>query len=439
MPKPTILIESYNLSLTRGTGIATYARNLARAVEASGHRAEGLFDVPVGIDRRNPDLSEILMFDALRPGPSSALGRAAQALRREIGDPFGVRTMPIVPAGAVAGQALLPFQAFGRSHGVPGLIDRARRHFYRYGRLLPVRHAEPAALFHATHAVPLKAAGLPSIATIHDIVPLRHPQTTLDDKRFFYRLVKRLLAEMDHIVTVSEFSRQDIMAMFGVPADRITNTYQAVRLPPGADKDETTLAHELQSAYGLEKDGYFLFYGALEPKKNVGRLVEAYAGSGARIPLVIAGGLGWQYDEDLARIGSERFRSYRVDGGTIRPEHRVIRLDYVPASRLASLIRGARAVTFPSIYEGFGLPVLEAMLLGTPVLTSTLSSLPEVAGDAALLVDPYDVDAIAAGLRRLDGDADLRAELVRRGRERAALFSEERYAEAVGTVYRRLV
>ncbi len=200
--------------------------------------------------------------------------------------------------------------------------------------------------------------------------------------------------------------------------------------------DEITA--DLRHAFNLVYKEYFLFFSALEPKKNLSRLVDAYAVSGARYPLVIAGGLGWQYESDLERINDDRFLSYRMNGRKILPERHVRRLSYVPFPQLVSIIRGARAVLFPSLYEGFGLPVLEAMLLGTPVMTSKVASLPEVAGDAALLVDPTDTEQMAAAIRKLDQDGDLRAELSERGRERAKLFSPEIYRERLTKLYGRI-
>jgi glycosyltransferase involved in cell wall biosynthesis len=151
--------------------------------------------------------------------------------------------------------------------------------------------------------------------------------------------------------------------------------------------------------------------------------------------LVIAGGTGWQNESELQRIGDDRFSAYRVNGDTIARFKRVRRLTYLPLEQLVPLIRGARALLFPSLYEGFGLPVLEAMMLGTPVLTANVTSLPEVAGDAALCVDPYDTGAMAQAIRALDADDDLCAELGRKGQVRSAFFSMERYAERLAGLY----
>jgi glycosyltransferase involved in cell wall biosynthesis len=260
---------------------------------------------------------------------------------------------------------------------------------------------------------------------------------TLDNKRYFFRLIQQLVAKADHIVTVSEYSRRDIMALFKVPEQRITNTYQAVSLPAAAvARSNDEIADEITNLFELEPGGYYLFIGALEPKKNVSRLIDAYAASGSRRPLVVAGGAGWQNEADLERIADTRFYNYRVTETTISKFKRVRRIQYLPFPQIITLMRGARALLFPSLFEGFGLPVLEAMTLGTPVMTSNVTSLPEVAGDAALLVDPHDVSNMAAAIRRLDNDIDLLSHLSTLGQEQARLFSMENYVSRLAGVYR---
>jgi len=161
--------------------------------------------------------------------------------------------------------------------------------------------------------------------------------------------------------------------------------------------------------------------------------------SGADLPLVLVAGEGWHNESEttlLEELRESEPGSARLNG--TRLKRRVRRFRYVRPSTLITLIRGACAVVFPSLYEGFGLPVLEAMTLGTPVVTSRESSLPEIAGDAALLVDPYDADDIARAITRIVNDADLRAEFSRRGRLQAAKFSVERYRERVEALYASL-
>src|SRR5262249_38630815 len=156
--------------------------------------------------------------------------------------------------------------------------------------------------------------------------------------------------------------------------------------------------------------------------------------SAVDIPLVITGAGGWGNESERKLI--EELRSEENLAQT--EKRRLYRFEYVSIQMLVTLIRGARAVLFPSLYEGFGLPVLEAMLLGTPVVTSRTSSIPEIAGEAALYVNPYETDEIARAIKTIVNDGDLRAELSRRGRVQAELFSVERYRERVEALYKRL-
>ncbi|WP_260929707.1 glycosyltransferase family 4 protein [Novosphingobium sp. 9] len=160
--------------------------------------------------------------------------------------------------------------------------------------------------------------------------------------------------------------------------------------------------------------------------------MEAYLASQVDVPLLIIGAQAWKSEQELKVLQQE---------GEVgkKARKRVVQLPYVPFSMLVTLIRGARGVLFPSLYEGFGLPALEAMVLGTPVLCSNTASLPEIVGDAALTVDPYDPTAICSGIRTLCGDADLRAELSRKGLAQAELFSPEAYRARLDEMYRRFL
>jgi glycosyltransferase involved in cell wall biosynthesis len=160
-------------------------------------------------------------------------------------------------------------------------------------------------------------------------------------------------------------------------------------------------------------------------------VVEAYLSSGSTTPLVVVGGRGWLQEGETALL--DQVRRHGGPGA-----ERIRQYDFLPRSLLVSLIRGARATLFPSLYEGFGLPALESMQLGTPVLASTTGALPEVTADAALLVDPYDVQALARGVRALDADTDLREALTARGRIQAARFTPQAYHDRLAALYGRL-
>ena len=435
----TILYDGHHLTMAGATGIGTYTRTLTETAQTLGLRTEVLVGGNSAIDKRDPQLSEVSFFDARTNARAPLSLRWREAIAKVVGAPFGVRPSAFSRVGAVVDVTPSSLGKFERTYVAPIVFDLARFHFNRYGARANIVLPETPSLFHASYPLPLAVRNCPNVYTIHDIVPLRLPQTTLDDKRYFLRLIRRLCAKADHIVAVSEFSRQDIIKFTGLSADRITNTYQSVILPEAlTSRPDDAIANEIHSAFDLGFKEYYLFNGAIEPKKNISRLIDAYAASGSPYPLVMVGGLGWQYDRDLEKIGDERFLSYRREEGRIVPNRKVRRLPHLPLSQLISLMRGARGLLFPSLYEGFGLPVLEAMLLGVPVVTSNVASLPEISGDAALLVDPTDTDAIARAIRTFDRDHDLRDELASRGRARAQVFSPAAYANRLAALYRKL-
>ena len=426
-------LEGYNMAMRRGTGVATYGRELSRTLDGMGHRVDVLFGM--AISHKTPALlREILFFDALDSGKGRKppIPMSPRWLREVLGTPTGLTATEIPITGQVIADALAArMPRHDRILNAPDLFDVANRYFRRTKRFLKIRMANPPQVMHWTYPLPILLDGARNIYTMHDLVPLRLPYTTLDNKRTYLRLIRGCLQWGDHICTVSEASRQDILSLFGVPPDRVTNTFQTAGLPEEvADGDD--IDGWLSRLFDLRHKGYFLFYGAIEPKKNIGRMIQAYLASGVTTPLVIVGGRAWKADGELRLIVNS-------DGSPASATRHVRMLDYMPAAWLGTLVRGAKAVLFASLYEGFGLPVLEAMQLGTPVLTSNTSSLPEVAGEAALLVDPYDPGAIAEGLRRLDRDPELCQSLSNAGLQQACGFTPARYAERLATLYQTVL
>lgn len=425
-------IDGYNLALPNGTGVATYGHVLADVLREGGHRVTGLFGVDAG---RDPDTRELLFYDRMGhvpPTPALRRKRRRRILRAAL-RPFHVRALDDVPQTGRIETANLAerLPAFDRLATFPDLFEVAHRHFALYGRFLRVAMDRPPAIMHWTYPLPVRLEGAANIYTFHDLVPLRLPYTTLDAKRSYRRLLAACAAEAAHLCTVSEASRADIIAEFGLNPARITNCYQASPLP-APDNDPQDDARIVENIFGLPHRGYFLHFGAIEPKKNIGRLLEAYLATGVDAPLVLTGGRGWQAQDELRLLVPDD-EADTAHGR--RMAERVRRLEHLPRGLLARLIRGARAVLFPSIHEGFGLPVLEAMQLGTPVLTSATGAPAEIAGDAALLVDPYDVAAIAAGISALDSDAGLRDRIAAAGAAAAARFSAFAYRSRLEQMY----
>ena len=308
------------------------------------------------------------------------------------------------------------------------LVFRARRKLRRKLGLAPAveRSLGPCDVYHATNYVfthSVKRAR--RVVTIHDLTlmlfPEWHPPARVSSMA---SEIARSVEIADHVLADSASTRDDIVKHFSIRSDRISV------VPLAADQSFRPLpAMEVQrvlSDWGLTRDSYLLFMGTIEPRKNLSRLLQAAELAGKRAgPLVIAGAHGWGSDEVAARIQS------------LRRAGRVTYLGYVPDSARPALINGARGFVYPSLYEGFGLPVLEAMACGVPVLASNVSSLPEVVGSAGLLLDPGDVDAIAQGMIRLWEDEALRRDLSARGLEQARGFSWERTASQTLKAYTR--
>lgn len=434
-----IIFDGLNLALTRGTGIATYTRMLTHTAHDLGHEVGVVYSTSF-TPAKNPLLREIAFFDEKRPAMS---GKRKLTLRRILNHAVDqtryhlpVKPLPVEITGAVvARQFKRNLAAHDRVFVSRNLFANARTYFSRTKAFVNLAFDPRPDILHCTYPLPLRVRSACNVYTIHDLVPLRLPFTTQDNKRQLFQLLKKISREADHIVTVSENSKRDIIELLGVEERRISNTYQTVDFPAEwIERPMAAVSSQLEGTFGLELHEYLLFYGALEPKKNVRRLIDAYLISGVDVPLVLVVAGGWQ-NEAEARLLAQQSDG---EGGAKRPRRRIERLDYVSFPTLVTLIRGARAVVFPSLYEGFGLPVLEAMALGTPVVASRESSLPEIAGDAAILVDPYDTDQIARGITTIVNDGDLRAELSRRGRVQAAKFSVERYRERVAAVYASL-
>jgi glycosyltransferase involved in cell wall biosynthesis len=286
-----------------------------------------------------------------------------------------------------------------------------------------VRRHPPDVLFVPAHVLPLWHPPC-CVATVHDLGYRHYPQAHTRRARWYLDWSTRFNARAARrLVVDSEATREDLVCLYGVDPARLVVAYPAgvEGLVPVADAGQRAAVRE---RYGLSGP-YFAYVGTLHPRKNLANLLRAFGllVDAGRIPddvqLVLAGRRGWLADEILALS-----RDPRLAGRVVLP-------GYVPAADLPALLSGALGFVLPSWYEGFGLPVLEAMACDTPVICSHVSSLPEVAGDAALYIDPADVAGLADTMARLAAEPELRAGLAARGRERLALFSWARCADQV--------
>ena len=303
---------------------------------------------------------------------------------------------------------------------------------------------EPLDVFHHTDYLSHDWAGAKCrhVATIHDLIPLHFPDVCRPDWIWFAERAYAFAQDhVEHIITPSEATKRDIVERLGIAEERITAIPLAVRpsllapshsVPSLSVPGDSLSAEAILHRFGLERDGFILSVSRLDPLKNLPRLVEAFAQchdqlGGAK--LVLTGPRSVSSREDGMQRIEETLQRHGLEKYCIFP-------GFVSDEELRALMGGCLAFAFPSLFEGFGLPVLEAMAQGAAVITSDVSSLPEVAGDAALLVDPYSTEAIADALARLAGDAALRAKLRAAGLARAKQFSWEATARAHEQVYR---
>jgi glycosyltransferase involved in cell wall biosynthesis len=354
-----------------GTGVATYARALRAAQAAIA--ADALL---IGADGR-PRSRAMKMAAAAMPGTSRLRGTDG------------------TPARLVARD----------------LFRTAHVHFGLYRRFLALRAPGPPGLVHWTYPLPLRVIGWDNLYTVHDTIPLTHPDLTPIDTTRHRRVLAEVVRHAARIVTVSQAARAGIVAATGCAPEQVVDLSQPVDV-------EARRAGPLPR--GLEPGGYLLVVGAIEPRKNIARILEAYRASGLALPLVLAGPDGWNAAPLVA---------------TIAQTPGAIRLAGLDRATLLALIAGARALLMPSLAEGFGLPVAEAITLGTPVLTAHDGALAETAGAAALRVDPLDVGAIAQGMVRIATDDALRAALAAAAATEARRFTPAGFAQRLAALY----
>ena len=309
-----------------------------------------------------------------------------------------------------------PADLFPQSSQVEHVVIPLPR-LWTHLRLAAELHRRPPDVFFTpTHVIPFSYFG-PSVATVHDLgyhhFPEAHPWRQLAYLRWSTRHNGR---RARRVVADSQATKQDLIQLDGIPPNKIDVIYPGVDPALQPVTDEGVLTAVLHKHHITRP--YLLFLSTLQPRKNLVRLIQAYAASNLPHQLVLAGKPGWLSEPILAVIGNQ--------SAVIR--ERIVMTGFVDEADKAALLSGATAVLYPSLYEGFGFPVLEAQACGTAVLTATTSSLPEVAGDAALLVDPLNTAAINQGMQRLVQDEAYRQELVLRGFENVKRFSWEETA-----------
>jgi glycosyltransferase involved in cell wall biosynthesis len=409
-----VLVDGYNIELQHGTGIKTYGLTLTAALKRLNANVFMLSSSRMRTTNI-PLLDEVQFFD-LSSRNFNRLSFNKEIIKKACG--FSKTTTIHFSDKVIKDCSNVNYHDFEKIFTLPYCYKTANTLFQIANITTKIKIPEKINIWHSTSPLPIKIKEAKTITTIHDLIPLRLPYLTLDNKEFFYKCIKKSLKDSDVIISVSENTKKDILAFFDVNPEKIHVTYQPLISRQSIENDNVSLNLK---KYGIKEQRYILFVGAIEPKKNLRRLLEAYILLNPEIPLVIVGKKGWLW-EDTIKF-AERF------------PRKIKLLEYVPREDLKSIYSGALFFVFPSLYEGFGLPPLEAMSLGCPVIASNIASLPEICGDAALYIDPFDISDIKNKMETLLENVKLRKTLSELGKERVKLFSMEKYTKKLYEAY----
>ena len=280
-------------------------------------------------------------------------------------------------------------------------------------------------VLHSPDFIPPHRPSCRSVITVHDLAFLLYPHFLTKESARYYGHIDEAVRWTDHIIAVSQSTRRDTIQHLGVPEDKITVVHEAAN-PIFRPIDRQEARDQVRDRHGVDAP-FVLFVSTIEPRKNVPtllramwQLIECYK---EEVHLVLAGGKGWLFEDAFAVVDE-----LDLDG-------RVHFVGRVTSEELLSLYNAAELLAHPAFYEGFGLPPLEAMACGLPVIASNVASLPEVVGDAGLLIDPHDIDELTVAMWRILNDPDLRQELIDKGQRQAARFSWERAARETLEIY----
>jgi len=420
-----VLIDGAYRTLKQGTGISTYARTLAAGLGSLGHNIMWLSGAHVS---GKPDP----LADAAEAADDKPAVRGLRGYLETASNMSGGLLRGSITARRLGADGIVVSRPWDPPQEAtllaPDLFVHAHYRHMLLRQFCEIQTEERVDVLHLTAPLPVRMKGVKTVVTIHDLVPIRLPYTTSDNKREFIDRVRMSVKLADLVVTVSEASKREIVELLGADPDCVFVSWQTSDIQPLRGDEHASLPRAL-TRLGLERDSYALYVGAIEPKKNIRRLIEAFLDAHDTMPLVLVGPKAWKWETEIGDLD-------QVLGEAA--QKRVRLLGHVAQDDLRRLYAGARMLAFPSLHEGFGLPVLEAMRMGCPVLASRSGGLAEVCGEAALFIDPTDRTDMTRGIMRMLEDAALREKLRRSGEIQAARFSAEIYASRLAEAYSRL-
>ena len=442
-----ILIDGHNLGLKEPTGIGVYARNLVNCLNSMNHEVSVLYGIKhsykwwLNYDDQCVSFYQKLFINGeesvegffkspstfLSYLPSTILGIGIKA------DKVGFPSYRINLKGI---EKKLPPNIV--PYNSPNLFRSSQAYAAITGR--PFLLGKPKSLkgldvFHATLPLPLKkSSNFKKVVTVHDIIPLKIPESTSHNLNHYRKILNASLKDADQIFCISERTKLDLMEILKIKEDKIHPTSQMSFIPETIKDFPDKSLEPLLGAYKLKCNKYFIYYGAIEPKKNVLRIITAFKNSHTDYKLVIVGKNGWLFDKEQ-KFFDEIQLGFRSNNNFYK---RILRIPYLEFLDLMILLKGARALIFPSRYEGFGLPILEAMQMGVPVITSNNDPMNEVGGDAPYYVDPYSTLDLISAIEKFSESDDYLKEFKLKGLKQAEKFSKEKYLKKLELGYKKL-
>lgn len=417
-----VLIDSHDLAIPSGTGIKNYGLQLISVLKELGASPDLLVSARTD---SNPLVASSMLYDSPHRNEREVTGwRRVMSQRMRFGSLKAAHIPPINGHGG----PVVPDSVFPHGMGCSVIFNcyNASRAIQEKAKIITsFQTAKNYRIWHATQPLSLRHKNAIQITTVHDLIPILYPHLCDERRPLFHQRVQESVRSSRAIAVDSEHTKTELLHYFSVPEEKIvvTHLYSAV----SREDCDSRAVDMAMKVFNLQRQNYILFVGTLDSRKNVRRLVEAYLSLGSEQVLVLAGKTGWESSEELKVLEHLEKKT----GQDVR------RLSYVPRTMLSALYQGASCLAFPSLAEGFGLPVLEAMASGCPVVCSSTTSLPEAGGDAVEYVHPLSVESIAAGLAKVLGDTAHRKALVERGFERARYFSRERFAGKIAELYEK--
>jgi glycosyltransferase involved in cell wall biosynthesis len=433
MIKKKILIDTRNLSLLDGTGIATYARNLAYIIKDLNYEVGLLLDRKKNF-QKNEKLNEINFYDDKSYDTFFKYFKNLKSFLPYFNNKyFNLNKDKVINTDYF--RNFYPFYNFLANSNNIIEISRIKFSLYRQlTNLIPNNKINDCIdIYHSTSPLPLLLKGKINICTIHDIIPLEYPYFSDDNKKNYYQLIKKILKNYNHIISVSDVTKKSLINFFDIEEKKITTTYQSVHIPENIkslDIKSENFSLFLDN-FSLKAKNYFIVYGTIERRKNILKIISSFLSiPNKNFKLVIIGKLGHYADKELETLS---------DLKNNKLNKRILFFNYLKRDILLNLIKGSKAIINTSFAEGFGLQLLEGMNLGVPVIASNIRAHQEIGGDASLYVDPASEEQITKAMIDIIDNEQLVNQLVDKGYKQSKLFTKEIVQSKVASVYSQFI